>query len=187
MSFLKDLATPPSHTIDAYKVLDQILEEEETFNSYAQLLFQAEPTPDTDFQDYTEFYRMDKPNQTTNHAHMEDWSILSTKMFYPQHPHLNTYLHVQDSPDQVDQRALNPNKPTMEYQGYPKTTVMQDYMDCYEEVQNYLHLDENYDDYRDVTTTYLGTEHIYKTDQLSPEPSVPIYSNSLNSPKIPFY
>ena len=41
----------------------------------------------------------------------------------------------------------------MENQGYPKTTVMQDYMDCYEEVQNYLHLDENYDDNRDVTTT----------------------------------
>ena len=51
-------------------------------------------------------------------------------------------------------------------------------MDCYEEVQNYLHLDENYDDNRDVTTTYLGTEHIYKTDQFNAEPSVPIYSNS---------
>ena len=168
MSFLKNLASPPSHTIDAYKVLDQILEEEGTFNPYAQLLFQAEPTPDPDFQDYTAFYRMDKPNQTTNHAHMEDWSILSTKMFYPQHPNLNKCLHVQDSPDQVNQWALNPNKPTMEHQGYSKTTVMQDYMDCYEEVQNYLHLDENYDDNRDVTTTYLGTEHIYKTNMSRP-------------------
>ena len=54
---------------------------------------------------------------------------------------------------------------------------MQEYMDCYEEVQNYLHLDENYDDSRDVTTTYLGTEHIYKTDQFNAEPSVPFYSN----------
>ena len=50
-------------------------------------------------------------------------------------------------------------------------------MDSYVEVQSYLHLDENYDDNRDVTT-HLGTEHIYKTDQFTPEPSVPIYSNS---------
>ena len=109
---------------------------------------------------------------------MEEWSILSTKMSYPQHPRLNTFLHVQDCPDQLNQWALNPNRPTIENQGYPKTTIMQDYMDCYEEVQNYLHLDENYDDNRDVTTTYLGTEHIYKTDQFNAEPSVPIYSNS---------
>ena len=101
-----------------------------------------------------------------------------TKMCYPQHPRLNTLAHVQDSPDQVNQWASDPNKPTMENQGYPNTTAMQDYMDCYEEVQNYLHLDENYDDNRDVITTYLGTEHIYKTDQFNPEPSVPIYSNS---------
>ena len=173
---MKDLAKPPIETIDAYKVLDQILVEEGTVNPYTQLLFPSEQT-EQDSQDYMEYYRMSVPNQTTNNAHMEEWSILSTKMSYPQHKILNTFLHVQDSPDQLNQWALNPNKPTMDNQGYPKTAVMQEYMDCYEEVQNYLNLDENFDDNRDVTTTYLGTEHIYKTDQFNAEPSVPIYSN----------
>ena len=99
---MKDLAKPPIETIDAYKVLDQILEEEGTVNSYTQLLFPSEQT-EQDPQDYMEYYRMSVPNQTTNNAHMEEWSILSTKMSYPQHPRLNTFLHVQDSPDQLNQ------------------------------------------------------------------------------------
>ena len=40
---------------------------------------------------------------------MEQWSILSIKMCYPQHPRLNTLAHVQDSPDQVNQWASDPN------------------------------------------------------------------------------
>ena len=70
------------------------------------------------------------------------------------------------------------DKPLIQRNKPPPTPVMNDYLDCYEEVSNYLHLDQQYDDNRDVTTTYLGTEHIYKTDLFNPEPSVPIYSNS---------
>ena len=178
MSFMKDLAKPPPETNDAYRVLEQIIEEEGTVNPYAQLLFPTEQTQEKDFQEYTEYYRMSVPNQTINNAHMEEWSILSTRMSYPQHSRSNTYLHVQDSPNQVDQWSKDFNKPILKYQGCPKTTLMQDYLDCYEEVHSYLHLDENYDDNKDVTTTYLGAEHIYKTDIFNPEPSVPIYSNS---------
>ena len=175
---MKDLAKPPPETNDAYRVLEQIIEEEGTVNPYAQLLFPTEQTQEEDFQEYTEYYRMNVPNQTINNAHMEEWSILSTRISYPQHSRSNTYLHVQDSPNQVDQWSKDFNKPILKYQGCPKTTLMQDYLDCYEEVHSYLHLDENYDDNKDVTTTYLGTEHIYKTDIFNPEPSVPIYSNS---------
>ena len=178
VSFMKDLAKHPPETNDAYRVLEQIIEEEGTVNPYAQLLFPTEQTQEEDFQEYTEYYRMNVPIQTINNAHMEEWSILSTRMSYPQHSRSNTYLHVQDSPDQVDQWGKDFNKPILKYQGCPKTTLMQDYLDCYEEVYSYLHLDENYDDNKDVTTTYLGTEHIYKTDIFNPEPSVPIYSNS---------
>ena len=178
MSFMKDLAKPPPETNDAYRVLEQIIEEEGAVNPYAQLLFPTEQTQEEDFQEYTEYYRMNVPNQTINNAHMEEWSILSTRMSYPQHSRSNTYLHVQDSPDQVDQWSKDFNKPILKYQGCPKTTLMQDYLDCHEEVHSCLHLDENYDDNKDVTTTYLGTEHIYKTDIFNPEPSVPIYSNS---------
>ena len=178
MSFMKDLAKPPSETNDAYRVLEQIIEEEGTVNPYAQLLFPTEQTQEEDFQEYTEYHRMNVPNQTINNAHMEEWSILSTRISYPQHSRSNAYFHVQDSPNQVDQWSKDFNKPILKYQGCPKTTLMQDYMDCYEEVHSYLHSDENYHDNKDVTTTYLGTEHIYKTDIFDPEPSVPIYSNS---------
>ena len=65
MSFMKDLAIPPLETIDAYKVLDQILAEEGTVNPYTQLLFPEEQTQGSDYQDYTEYYRMNVPNQTT--------------------------------------------------------------------------------------------------------------------------
>ena len=178
MSFMKDMAKPPPETNDAYRVLEQIIEEEGTINPYVQLLFPTEQSQEEDFKEFTEYYRMNVPNQTINNAHMEEWSILSTRMSFPQHPRTNTYLHVQDSPNQVDQWSKEFNKPILKYQGCPKTTLMQDYLDCYEEVHSYLHLDENYDDNKDVTTTYLGTEHIYKTDIFNPEPSVPIYSNS---------
>ena len=83
---MKDLAKPLPETIDAYRVLEQIIEEEGTVNPYAQLLFHSEFTQEQDLQDYTEYYRMNVPNQTVNSAHMEEWSILNTKMSYPQHP-----------------------------------------------------------------------------------------------------
>ena len=35
MSFMKDMAQPPPETIDAYKVLENIIEEEGTVNPYA--------------------------------------------------------------------------------------------------------------------------------------------------------
>ena len=63
MSFIKDLAKPPPETNDAYRVLEQIIEEEGTVNPYAQLLFPTEQTQEEDFQEYTEYYRMNVPNQ----------------------------------------------------------------------------------------------------------------------------
>ena len=71
MSFMKDLAKPPPETNDAYRVLEQIIEEEGTVNPYAQLLFPTEQTQEEDFQEYTDYYRMNTPNQIINNDHME--------------------------------------------------------------------------------------------------------------------
>ena len=158
-------------------MLEQIIQEEGTENPYAQLLFQGN-TPDKEEEENTEYYHIGRKSNNPNNANMEAWSILGTKIHYPQHPSQNMYLHAQDSPDQLTKWDKQNDKPQIQRNKPPPTPVMNDYLDCYEEVSNYLHLDQQYDDNRDVTTTYLGTEHIYKTDLFNPEPSVPIYSNS---------
>ena len=44
--------------------------------------------------------------------------------------------------------------------------------------QNFLHLSDAFNDARDVSTTYLGTDQVMLKDHFQPECSFPIYSNS---------
>ena len=92
MSFM-DLAKPPLKTNDAYKVLEQIIEEEGIVNPMPSSSFQQNRHKRKISKSITEYYRMNVPNQTINNAHMEEWSILSTRMSYPSTPSLTlTYM-----------------------------------------------------------------------------------------------
>ena len=150
MSFLKKLVQPPVEENDAYRVLEQIIQEDGLDNPYAQLLFQEEASQP---EETIEYYKIGNKNNIPNNANMEVWSILGTKVHYPQLPSQNTYLYVQDSPDQLTKWDKQSDKPLMQGNKPPSTPIMDDYLDCYEEVSNYLHLDQQYDDNRDVTTT----------------------------------
>ena len=110
---------------------------------------------------------------------MEDWSILGTKMTYPQVSHPNSLLFLQNGPESLfTEWTSDPSCPNIEACNPPDQDNLNDYLDSYEEVENYINISGQYDDHRDVSTTYLGTEKIYSTDRFTLEPSVPIYSNS---------
>ena len=57
-------------------------------------------------------------------------------------------------------------------------SVKEVFCDQFEEVQNFLHLSDAFNDARDVSTTYLGTDQVMLKDHFQPECSFPIYSNS---------
>ena len=72
----------------------------------------------------------------------------------------------------------SPSSPCLKACEPPQQGNLNDYLDSYEEVENFLNISGQYDGHKDVSTTYLGTEKIYSTNRFTLEPSVPIYSNS---------
>ena len=62
----------------------------------------------------------------------------------------------------------------------PETSgsVMEDFLDQYDEVCCALHIQKKFHDYRDISTTYLGVLSMHPGDKFEPELSFPIYSNS---------
>ena len=110
---------------------------------------------------------------------MEHWSILSTTVSYPQITHSQSVLFLQDGPSHIlTEWTQDPKSPQLDPCTLPSSPNSLDYLDIYEEVDNCIHLSHEYDDHKDVSTTYLGTEKIYSTDKFTLEPSIPIYSNS---------
>ena len=178
ISFYKGLAKPPLDEVEAYQVLEDILLQEGSNNPYADLLFHDPSSQNTDpFNEYMEVFQ--QGNKTTNTKGMEDWSILGTQITYPHTTYHNSLIFLQEGPSAILQEwTLSPSCPQVQQINLPDQPNLEDYLDSHEEVENFLNLSGQYDDHRDVSTTYLGTEKIYSTDRYTLEPSVPIYSNS---------
>ena len=180
MLFFKGILKPPVETVEAYRVLESILEEDGSENPYEQILL-YQPSEDEESSDNllacTDYYF---PGSTTpNNQNMEEWSILGTQITYPQTTYPKSLLFIQEAPrEQLQTWTTQPNSPSIDCSKPPTDPSMLEYLDCYDEVKSSLKLAANYNDNTDVATTYLGTEKIYKTDKFVPEPSVPIYSNS---------
>ena len=71
ISFHKVLAKPPVECVKAYRVLDEIVQGQDLYNPYAELLFHdnTNHVPDP-FNEYLEIFQ--EGNKTTNTAGMED-------------------------------------------------------------------------------------------------------------------
>ena len=170
---------PPPEDVEAYRVLETILEEDGPNNPYEQVLLyqpEEEDSPDC-LLSATDYYFPE--SKLPNNHNKEQWSILGTGITYPQSTYNNSLVFLQEAPNEVIQTwSSQPNCPSVKCAKPPSDPVIQDYLDCYDEVKNTLKLAENYNDNTDVATRYLGTDKIYKTDHFVPEPSIPIYSNS---------
>ena len=121
------------------------------------------------------------PNSKEINTHeMSEWSVLNTKMHYVQHPRQaeNSLLYSKCE-DKIEQGILDKvAKPELVDMSVGENSVKEVFCDQFEEVQNFLHLSDAFNDARDVSTTYLGTDQVMLKDHFQPECSFPIYSNS---------
>ena len=121
------------------------------------------------------------PNSKEINTHeMSEWSVLNTKMHYVQHPRQAEHsLVYSNCEDKIEQGILNKiEKPELVNMSVEDNSVREMFCDQFEEVQNFLHLSDSFNDARDVSTTYLGTDKVMLKDHFMPECSFPIYSNS---------
>ena len=178
ISLYKGLAKPPIENVEAYQVLEEIIQEQGLHNPYAELLFHDPPEQvPNPFNEYLEIYK--EGNKTTNTAGMDNWSILGTKITYPKNTYPDSVLFLQEGPEDILREwTSDPSSPSLEACEPPQQDHLNDYPDYYKEVENFLNISGQYDDHKHVSTIYLGTEKIYSTDRFTLEPSMPIYSNS---------
>ena len=177
--FYKGIVHPPVESVEAYRVLEAILEEEGPNNPYEQLLLYQPEEEDPSQYLYSCMDQYLPGSKLPNNQNMEQWSILGTNITYPQSSYDNSLVFLQEAPNEAVQSwSKQPNCPSVQNSKPPTDPVIQEYLDCYDEVNNTLKLANTYNDNTDVATTYLGTDKIYKTDRFVPEISVPIYSNS---------
>ena len=116
----------------------------------------------------------------TNMINMAEWSILSTQMHYACHPEGQLPgLLIMQSPDKFleDWHAIE-GPPSLEMVPEASGSIMEDFLDQYDEVCCALHIQKKFHDNRDISTTYLGVESMHPGDKFEPELSFPIYSNS---------
>ena len=121
------------------------------------------------------------PNSKEINTHeMSEWSVLNTKMHYVQHPRqAENSLVYSKCEDEIEQGILDKvAKPELVDMSIGDNSVKEVFCDQFEEVQNFLHLSDAFNDARDVSTTYLGTDQVMLKDHFQPECSFPIYSNS---------
>ena len=121
------------------------------------------------------------PNSKEINTHeMSEWSVLNTKMHYVQHPRqAENSLVYSKCEDKIEQGILDKvAKPGLVDMSVGDKSVKEMFCDQFEEVQNFLHLSDAFNDARDVSTTYLGTDQVMLKDHFQPECSFPIYSNS---------
>ena len=84
MLFYKGIIHPPPEDVEAYRVLESILEEDGPDNPYEQvLLYQPEEKDPSDFlTSCTDYYF--PGSKLPNNQNIEQWSILGTNITYPQ-------------------------------------------------------------------------------------------------------
>ena len=134
MLFYKGILHPPPEDVEAYRVLESILEEDGPNNPYEQVLLyqpEEEDSPDS-LLSSTDYYF--PGSKLPNNHNMEQWSILGTGITYPQSTYNNSLVFLQEAPNEAIQSwSSQPNCPSVKCAKPPSDTVIQDYLDCYDE------------------------------------------------------
>ena len=178
--FNKTLAKNPSPRRVAYKRLEEILEEEGSINPYQVMLLgpEEEQPPEPFF--HMDFYQ--PSHQGTgqkNNQNMEHWSVLSTEMHYTDPPQGHHSLMVLDCKTSLlNEWEKSGKAPTIDRDCIPETPVMEMFLDQFDSITTKINTTGNFQDNRDVSTTYLGADLITKQDHFVPEVKFLITSTS---------
>ena len=178
--FNKALAQSPSPRRIAYKRLKEILEEEGSINPYQVMLLgpEEEQPPEPFF--HMDFYQPSHQGtgQRNNH-NMEHWSVLSTEMHYTDPPQGHHSLMVLDCRTSLlNEWEKSGKAPTIDRECILHTPLMDMFLDQFDSITTKINTIGNFQDNRDVSTTYLGADLITKQDHFVPEVKFPITSTS---------
>ena len=106
---------------------------------------------------------------------MEDWSVLSTEMCYADPPQSHPNLMVMDCKTTLlNEWDMSGKAPTVTGCEVPESPVMDMFLDQFDMITTRLNTTGQFQDNRDVSTTYLGNEVITKKDYFLPEVHFPI-------------
>ena len=179
--FNKEIAKSPNFKKLAYQKLEEILEEEGSVNPY-QMMILISDDEDT-FQDpflHIDFYQTEPSSlNCINTQNMENWSVLSTEMHYANPPQGHHNLLVMDCKTSLlSEWDKSGNAPTITSEHIPNTEILGQFLDQFDSITTKINNTGEFQDNRDVSTTYLGTDVISKKDHFTPEVKFPITSTS---------
>ena len=176
--FHKDFQPPLESVRPEYQLLEEFLDNGNPIpNPYEEFLMNQIEVQEEKPNKVDPYF----PNSKEINTHeMSEWSVLNTKMHYVQHPRqAENSLVYSKCEDKIEQGILDKvAKPELVDMSVEDNSVKEIFCDQFEEVQNLLHLSDAFNDARDVSTTYLGTDQVMLKDHFQPECSFPIYSNS---------
>ena len=181
LHFNKDIIRTTSHRRLAYQKLEEILEQEGSVNPYQVMLLGPDPEETTpDHLLNIDMYEANQNNPgRVNTQNMEDWSVLSTEMCYADPPQGHPNLMVMDCKTTLlNDWDKSGKAPTVTGCEVPESPVMDMFLDQFDTITTRLNTTGQFQDNRDVSTTYLGNEVITKKDHFLPEVHFPITSTS---------
>ena len=178
--FNKEIAKTPYTKKLAYQKLQEILEEEGTVNPYQMMIL----GPDDDENCKDPYLHIDiyQPGPSTlnciNTQNMENWSVLSTEMHYAD-PQGHHNLMVMDCKTSLlHEWDKSGNAPKITLENIPNSKLLDQFLDQFDSIKTKINNSGEFQDHRDVSTTYLGTDVIYKRDHFTPEVKFLITSTS---------
>ena len=179
--FNKEIARAPNLRKLAYQKLEEILEEEGSVNPY-QIMFMG---PDEHVENKDPFLHIDMYQQGLtslnfiNTQNMENWSVLSTEMHYADPPQGHHNLMAMDCKTTLLTEWDKSGKaPTIIPASTPHSDILDHFLDQFDNISTKINNTGEFQDNRDVSTTYLGTDVISKMDHFTPEVKFPITSTS---------
>ena len=179
--FNKEIAKTPNPRKLAYQKLEEILEEEGSVNPY-QIMFMG---PDEHIKNKDPFLHIDiyQPGPSSlnciNTQNMENWSVLSTEMHYADPPQGHHNLMAMDCKTTLLTEWDKSGKaPTITPANTPHSDILDHFLDQFDSISTKINNTGEFQDNRDVSTTYLGTDVISKKDHFTPEVKFLITSTS---------
>ena len=179
--FNKEIARTPNFKKLAYQKLEEILAEEGSVNPYQTMIMGPDECNDSkDPFLHIDIYQSGPTNQNCrNTQNMENWSVLSTEMHYADPPQGHHNLMVMDCKTTLLSEWDKSGKaPTITPDTIPHSDLLDHFLDQFDSISTKINSTGEFQDNRDVSTTYLGTDVISKKDHFTPEVKFPITSTS---------
>ena len=179
--FNKEIAKAPRVKKLAYQKLEEILEEEGSVNPYQMMILG--PVEEENSKDpflHIDIYQTGPSSlNCMNTQNMENWSVLSTEMHCADPPQGHHNLMVMDCKTTLLSEWDKSGKaPTITSENIPHSSLLDQFLDQFDSIMTKINTTGEFQDNRDVSTTYLGTDVISKRDHFTPEVKFPITSTS---------